>query len=74
MYPKLMLRRNKNENSVTVERCVDGQQFSAIVPPAKRHAAVAVEIFVPRSQALVNDDLLIDFPPDTYWHSIAHGG
>ncbi len=26
-----------------------------------------------RSQALVNDDLLIDFPPDTYWHSIAHG-
>lgn len=26
-----------------------------------------------RSQALVNDNLLIDFPADTVWHSIAYG-
>ena len=26
-----------------------------------------------RSQALVNDDLLIDFPADTVWHSHAYG-
>lgn len=26
-----------------------------------------------RSQALVNDDLLLDFPPDTYAHVLTHG-
>lgn len=26
-----------------------------------------------RSQALIDDRLLIDFPADTYWHMIAHG-
>ena len=26
-----------------------------------------------RSQSLINDDLLIDFPPDTYHHFITHG-
>ena len=26
-----------------------------------------------RLQALVNEDLLIDFPPDTVWHSIRFG-
>lgn len=26
-----------------------------------------------RSQAIVNDDLLIDLPPDTYLHKLAHG-
>ncbi|MDR2524918.1 MAG: hypothetical protein LBC83_01810 [Oscillospiraceae bacterium] len=26
-----------------------------------------------RSQALVNDTLLIDFPPDTYWHVLQQG-
>ncbi len=25
-----------------------------------------------RSQALINDDLLVDFPPDTYWHYVQH--
>ncbi|MEG0693168.1 MAG: hypothetical protein RR444_08815, partial [Oscillospiraceae bacterium] len=26
-----------------------------------------------RSQSLINDDLLIDFPADSYWHIIANG-
>ena len=26
-----------------------------------------------RSQMLVGEELLIDFPPDTYYHSLAHG-
>lgn len=26
-----------------------------------------------RSQMLVNDDLLIDFPPDTVWHAHKYG-
>lgn len=26
-----------------------------------------------RSQALVDDSLLIDFPPDSYWHMVRHG-
>ena len=26
-----------------------------------------------RSQALINDDLLLDFPPDTVWHYHMHG-
>ncbi len=26
-----------------------------------------------RSQAIINDELLLDFPPDTVWHSIQYG-
>ena len=35
--------------------------------------ARAEKVFHTRSQLLVNDDLLIDFPPDTYLHSLSYG-
>ena len=39
----------------------------------KKAASLGGKNIRTRSQILVNDDLLIDLPPDTYLHKLAHG-
>lgn len=68
-------RIGKDENDLAWNGCGGrlGRQCSAGAPSCTESAKHGGKSIRSRSQSLVNDDLLIDFPADTYLHMM-HGG
>ena len=51
----------------------DGPVFFAIANCAEKHGNWAAKTSAPGPRALINDDLLIDMPPDNYLHKLYYG-